>query len=112
MKKIEIIIRPQMLDLVREELEKVGVKGLNYCEIKGFGQQKGHAETYRGQTIFVEYVHKVRLEVVVSDAMMEDVITVVEKTAKTGHVGDGKIFVTDVCEVVRIRTGERGDVAI
>ncbi len=112
MKKIEIIIRPQVLDMVRAALEEVGVTGLNYSEVKGFGQQRGHSETYRGQTIFVEYVHKVRLEVVVKDEMMETILTAVEKAAKTGHVGDGKIFVTDVCEVVRIRTGERGDVAI
>ncbi len=112
MKKIEIIIRPQVLDFVRASLEEVGVTGLNYSEVKGYGQQRGHSETYRGKTIFVEYVHKVRLEVVVSDDMMETVITAVEKSAKTGHVGDGKIFVMDVCEVVRIRTGERGEVAI
>ncbi len=112
MKKIEIIIRPQVLDVVRTALETVGVSGLNYSEVKGYGQQRGHAETYRGKTIFVEYVHKVRLEVVVNDDMMETVITAVEKAAKTGHVGDGKIFVTDVCEVIRIRTGERGSVAI
>ncbi len=112
MKKIEIIVRPQMLDVVRTSLEEVGIKGMNYSEVKGYGQQRGHAETYRGKTIFVEYVHKVRLEVVVTDAMMETVIDTVEKAARTGHVGDGKIFVTDVCEVIRIRTGERGDVAI
>ncbi len=112
MKKIEIIIRPQMLDHVRAALEEIGITGLNYTEVKGYGQQRGHAETYRGQTIFVEYVHKVHLEVVVNDDMMEKVLTTVERAAKTGHVGDGKIFVTDVCEVVRIRTGERGSVAI
>ncbi len=112
MKKIEIIIRPQTLDVVRAALEEVGIKGMNYSEVKGYGQQRGHAETYRGQTIFVEYVHKVRLEVVVANAMMETVLTAVEKAANTGHVGDGKIFVTDVCEVVRIRTGERGEVAV
>ncbi len=112
MKKIEIIIRPQVLDVVRAALEEVGVKGLNYSEVKGYGQQKGHCETYRGQTIFVEYVHKVRLEVVVTDEMMETVVSTVERVAKTGSVGDGKIFITDMFDVIRIRTGERGDIAV
>ncbi len=112
MKKIEIIIRPSVLDDVRAALEEVGVKGMNFSEIKGYGQQKGHSETYRGQTYFVEYVPKVRLEVVVSDDILEAVVSAVETSAKTGHVGDGKIFVTEVTEVIRIRTGERGDVAI
>ncbi len=112
MKKVEIIIRPQVLDVVRVALEEAGVRGLNYSEVKGYGQQKGHCETYRGQTIFVEYVHKVRLEVVVTDAMLESVVGAVEKVARTGHVGDGKIFITDMYEVIRIRTGERGDIAV
>ena len=112
MKKIEIIIRPGMLDLVKNELSTLGINGMNYTDIRGFGRQHGHTEVYRGQTVQVDFLPKVKIEVVVNDELCESVINAVVGTARTGKVGDGKIFVSDVCDAVRIRTGERGTEAL
>lgn len=112
MKKIEVIIRPQVFEELRDALDKVGVRGMNYTEIKGFGRQRGHTETYRGTTIHVDCLPKLRVELVVAEEMVAAVIDCIIATARTGNVGDGKIFVTNVEEVVRIRTGERGDAAV
>ena len=112
MKKIEIIIRPGMLDLVKNELSTLGINGMNYTDIRGFGRQHGHTEVYRGQTVQVDCLPKVKIEVVVNDELCESVINAVVGTARTGKVGDGKIFVSDVCDAVRIRTGERGTEAL
>lgn len=112
MKKIEIIIRPQMLEAVRDKLVELGVKGMNYTEIKGFGAQRGHTETYRGSTIQVDCLPKLRIELVVADSMLEKIVENVVATARTGSVGDGKIFISNVEDAIRIRTGERGEVAI
>ena len=109
MKKIEIIIRPSVFDKVREALSSLGVNGMNYQEIKGFGRQHGHVEVYRGTTINVDFLPKVRFEVVTKDDSVERIIQAVLDAARTGRVGDGKIFISDVQDAIRIRTGERGD---
>ena len=112
MKKIEAIIKPFKLDEVREALSEVGVSGLTVTEVKGFGRQKGHTELYRGAEYVVDFLPKVKVEMIVADAMAERVIEAVVKAARTGKIGDGKIFVTPVEQVVRIRTGESGEEAV
>jgi nitrogen regulatory protein PII len=112
MKKIEAIIKPFKLDAVREALIEIGVQGMTVAEVKGFGRQKGHKEVYRGAEYAVEFVPKVKVEVVVSDPLANRVIETIVRTAKTGTIGDGKVFVTAVGEAIRIRTGETGDGAL
>ena len=112
MKKIEAIIKPFKLDEVKEALADVGVLGLTVTEVKGFGRQKGHTELYRGAEYVVDFLPKVKVEVVLSDEMVSRALEAIERAAKTGRIGDGKIFVTNVEEVVRIRTGERGEPAL
>ena len=106
MKKIEAIIKPFKLDEVREALSEVGVAGLTVTEVKGFGRQKGHTELYRGAEYVVDFLPKVKVEMIVGDAMVERAIEAIVKAARTGKIGDGKIFVTAVEQVIRIRTGE------
>ncbi len=112
MKKIEAIIKPFKLDEVKEALADVGVLGLTVTEVKGFGRQKGHTELYRGAEYVVDFLPKVKIEVVLSDEMVSRALEAIERSAKTGRIGDGKIFVSTVDEVVRIRTGERGEPAL
>ena len=112
MKKIEAIIKPFKLDEVKEALQEIGIQGLSVIEVKGFGRQKGHTELYRGAEYEVHFLPKSRAEVLVDSADVEKVITTISEAVKSGKIGDGKIFVTEVQEVVRIRTGERGAEAI
>jgi nitrogen regulatory protein PII len=112
MKKIEAIIRPSRLDEVKEALTSAGVSGLTVTEVKGFGRQKGHKELYRGAEYVVDFLPKVKIEVVVPEEIVAQVIDAVERAARTGKVGDGKLFVYEVAEAVRLRTGERGDLAL
>ena len=112
MKKIEAVIKPFKLDEVKEALHDVGVSGLTISEAKGFGRQKGHTELYRGAEYVVDFVPKVKVEVVIEDGMVERVIEAIIAAAQTGRIGDGKIFVSPVEEAIRIRTGERGAEAI
>ncbi len=112
MKKIEAIIKPFKLDEVKQALTELGVAGLTATEVKGFGRQKGHTELYRGAEYVVDFLPKVKVEVVVADALAGRVVETVERVAKTGRIGDGKIFVIPVEEVIRIRTGEHGEEAL
>jgi nitrogen regulatory protein P-II 1 len=112
MKKIESIIRPHLLEVVKNALQEVGVVGMTITEVKGFGRQKGHTETYRGSEYKVDFLPKLKIEVVLAETLVDQAIEAVIKTAKTGKFGDGKIFVSNLEEVVRIRTGERGEQAI
>ncbi|HEY9379836.1 MAG TPA: P-II family nitrogen regulator [Burkholderiales bacterium] len=112
MKKIEAVVKPFKLDEVREALAEVGVTGLTVTEVKGFGRQKGHTELYRGAEYVVDFLPKVKIEVVVTDEMLDPAIEAIIKAARTGKIGDGKIFVTSVEQVVRIRTGETNEAAI
>ncbi len=112
MKKIEAIIKPFKLDEVREALSEVGVSGLTVTEVKGFGRQKGHTELYRGAEYVVDFIPKIKLEVVVASSLVETAVEAIVKAAHTGKIGDGKIFVTSVEQVIRIRTGESGEAAI
>ena len=112
MKKIEAIIKPFKLDEVKEALNDVGILGLTVTEVKGFGRQKGHTELYRGAEYVVDFLPKVKIEIVLSDEMVPRALEAIERSAKTGRIGDGKIFVSTVDEVVRIRTGERGEPAL
>lgn len=112
MKKLEIIIRPSMLDKVRDALSGVGIHGMNYVDILGFGRQHGHTEIYRGSTVKVDFLPKIKIEVAVHDEALEKVIDAVMHAARTGHIGDGKIFVSDISDAIRIRTGERGEEAL
>lgn len=112
MKKIEAIIKPFKLDEVKEALNEVGIQGITVSEVKGFGRQKGHTELYRGAEYVVDFLPKIKLEIIVRDDMVTKVVETIEAVARTGRIGDGKIFVLAVEEVVRIRTGERGDAAI
>jgi nitrogen regulatory protein P-II 1 len=112
MKKIEAVIKPFKLDEVKEALQEIGLKGMTVTEVKGFGRTGGKKEVYRGSAYVVDFVPKVKVEIVVPDGMVGDVIDAIEKSAKTGRIGDGKIFVMPVEEAVRIRTGERGEDAI
>ena len=108
MKKIEAIVKPFKLDEVREALSELGVTGLTVTEVKGFGRQKGHTELYRGAEYVVDFLPKVKIEAAIKDDLVERVIEAIEKAANTGKIGDGKIFVFDLLQVVRIRTGETG----
>ncbi len=112
MKKIEAVIKPFKLDEVKEALHEVGVKGITVTEAKGFGRQKGHTELYRGAEYVVDFLPKVKLEVIIEDALAERAVEAIQQAAKTGRIGDGKIFVSSIDEVIRIRTGERGAEAI
>jgi nitrogen regulatory protein P-II 1 len=112
MKKVEAIIKPFKLEEVKEGLASVGVKGMTVSEVKGFGRQKGHAEVYRGAEYTVDFVAKVKVEIVVSADLVDKVVKVILDNARTGKIGDGKIFVSPVESVYRIRTGEQGDDAI
>ena len=112
MKKIEAIIRPSRVDEVKDALNSVGVSGMTVSEVRGFGRQKGHKELYRGAEYIVDFVPKVKIEVVVQDEVVAQAIDAIERTARTGKLGDGKIFVLEVVEAVRLRTGERGNLAI
>ena len=112
MKKIEAIIKPFKLDEVKDELNKAGVQGITVSEVKGFGRQKGHTELYRGAEYVVDFLPKVKLEVIVPDDIAEKVVQTIINTARTGRIGDGKIFVYPVEDAIRIRTGERGKDAI
>ena len=112
MKKIEAIIKPFKLDEVREALSEVGVSGLTVTEVKGFGRQKGHTELYRGAEYVVDFLPKVKIELVVADSGVDAAIESIVKAARTGKIGDGKIFVSNIEQVVRIRTGETGECAI
>ncbi len=112
MKKIEAVIKPFKLDDVKEALQEVGVQGMTVVEAKGYGRQKGHTELYRGAEYVIDFLPKVKIEVVVPDDQLERVVEAIATAARPGRIGDGKIFVTDVQDVIRIRTGERGPQAI
>lgn len=112
MKKIEAVIKPFKLDEVKDALSEIGVQGMTVTEVKGFGRTGGKKEVYRGSAYVVDFVPKVKIEVVVAEELVHDVIETIEKSAKTGRIGDGKIFVSPIEEVIRIRTGERGKEAI
>jgi len=112
MKKIEAIIKPFKLDEVKEALQELGVQGMTVQEVKGYGRQKGHTELYRGAEYVVDFLPKIKVEVVVSDDQLEAAIEAITNSARTGRIGDGKIFVSELTDVVRIRTGERGRQAI
>ncbi|HPX61255.1 MAG TPA: P-II family nitrogen regulator [Deltaproteobacteria bacterium] len=112
MKKIDAIIKPFKLDEVKEALNEIGIQGITVCEVKGFGRQKGHTELYRGAEYVVDFIPKIKLEIVVADEMVQQVLETIQKTARTGRIGDGKIFVTPVEAIVRIRTGETGEDAL
>ena len=112
MKKIEAIIKPFKLDEVKDALNEIGIQGMTVTEVKGFGRQKGHTELYRGAEYVVDFIPKIKVEIITSDALAEKVVGTIERVAKTGKIGDGKIFVYPVDEAVRIRTGERGEMAV
>ena len=112
MKLVSAIIKPFKLDEVREALSAIGVQGITVTEVKGFGRQKGHTELYRGAEYVVDFLPKVKLEIAIDDALLDQVVEAIEKTARTGKIGDGKIFVYDLDQVIRIRTGETGSDAI
>ncbi len=112
MKKIEAIIKPFKLDEVKEALNEIGIQGITVSEVKGFGRQKGHTELYRGAEYVVDFLPKIKLEIVVKEELAAKVVDTIVNTAKTGRIGDGKVFVLPVDEAVRIRTGERGEEAI
>ncbi|MEC5400168.1 P-II family nitrogen regulator [Uliginosibacterium sp. H1] len=112
MKKIEAVIKPFKLDEVREALSEVGITGLTVTEVKGFGRQKGHTELYRGAEYVVDFLPKIKVEVVVTDSIVDQAVEAIVKSARTGKIGDGKIFVSSVEQVVRIRTGETNEQAI
>ena len=112
MKKLEAIIKPFKLEEVKEALAELGIEGMTVTEVKGFGRQKGHTEIYRGSEYTVDFLPKVKVEVILADALVERAIEAIIKAARTGKIGDGKIFVTDVEQAVRIRTGESGEAAV
>jgi nitrogen regulatory protein P-II 1 len=112
MKKIEAIIKPFKLDDVKEALQEIGIQGMTVVEAKGFGRQKGHTELYRGAEYVVDFLPKLKIELVVGDDQVEGALEAIQKAAKTGKIGDGKIFVLDVANVIRIRTGETGAAAV
>ncbi len=112
MKKVEAIIKPFKLDDVRESLAELGITGMTVLEVKGFGRQKGHTELYRGAEYMVDFLPKVKIELVIQDELLEQALEVIVETAKTGKIGDGKIFVTEVERVIRIRTGEENEEAV
>jgi nitrogen regulatory protein P-II 1 len=112
MKKVEAVIKPFKLDEVKEALQELGVQGMTILEAKGYGRQKGHTELYRGAEYVVDFLPKIKIEVVIPDDQLSSVVEVIQNAARTGRIGDGKIFVTDIVDVVRIRTGESGSAAI
>ena len=112
MKKVEAIIKPFKLDEVKDKLNEIGVQGITVTEVKGFGRQKGHTELYRGADYIVDFLPKIKMEIVMSDTLLNTAISTILKAAHTGRIGDGKIFVTNLEDTVRIRTGERGEEAI
>ena len=112
MKKIEAIIKPFKLDEVKDKLNDLGIQGITVTEVKGFGRQKGHTELYRGAEYVVDFLPKIKMEIVIADTQAEDVVNAIVKAAETGRIGDGKIFITNIEEAVRIRTGERGEEAV
>jgi nitrogen regulatory protein PII len=112
MKKIEAVIKPFKLDDVKDALNEIGIKGMTVTEVKGFGRQKGHTELYRGAEYVVDFIPKIKIEIITSDALAEKVVSVIASAAKTGKIGDGKIFVYHVDDIVRIRTGEHGEAAV
>jgi len=112
MKKIEAIIKPFKLDEVKDALHDVGVEGMTVTEVKGFGRQKGHTEIYRGSEYTVDFLPKIKLEIVLADERVDSAVSAILKSAKTGKIGDGKVFVSGVAEVIRIRTDERGEQAV
>jgi nitrogen regulatory protein P-II 1 len=112
MKKIEAVIKPFKLDDVKDRLREIGVQGMTICEVKGFGRTGGKKEVYRGSAYVVDFVPKVLVQIVVRDEMAKDVVEALLSVARTGHIGDGKIFITPIEEVIRIRTGERGEDAL
>jgi nitrogen regulatory protein P-II 1 len=112
MKKIEAVLKPFKLDEVREALSEIGVSGLTVTEVKGFGRQKGHTELYRGAEYVVDFLPKIKVEVILSDDLVDRAVDTIVRAARTGKIGDGKIFVTAVEQVIRIRTGESGDAAV
>ena len=112
MKKIEAIIRPHLLDAVRNALQEVGVAGMTIGEVQGYGRQKGHTETYRGTEYQIEFIPKIKVEVIVPEDIEDNVVEAITKTARTGKFGDGKIFITSLDDMIRIRTGERGEAAL
>ncbi|MEK6608388.1 MAG: P-II family nitrogen regulator [Myxococcota bacterium] len=112
MKKVEAIIKPFKLDEVKETLSQIGIQGMTVTEVKGFGRTGGKKEVYRGSAYVVDFVPKVKIEIIVADGLVHQVLETIQRAAKTGRIGDGKIFVTSVDEVIRIRTGERGEDAI
>lgn len=112
MKKIEAIIKPFKLDEVKDALNEIGIQGMTVTEVKGFGRQKGHTELYRGAEYVVDFIPKIKLEIITSDLLADKVAGIIEQVARTGKIGDGKIFIYQVDEVVRIRTGERGETAV
>ena len=112
MKKVECIIKPFKLDEVKEALGDLGIQGITVCEVRGFGRQKGHTELYRGAEYVVDFIPKIKIELVIPDELVDQVVETIMEAARTGHVGDGKIFVMPVEEAVRIRTGECGEDAL
>ncbi len=112
MKKIEAVIKPFKLDEVKDALNEIGIQGMTVTEVKGFGRQKGHTELYRGAEYVVDFIPKIKLEIVTSDELTTKVVDAIEKSAKTGKIGDGKIFIYSIEDVIRIRTGERGETAV
>ena len=112
MKKVEAIIKPFKLDEVKDKLNEIGIKGITVTEVKGFGRQKGHTELYRGAEYIVDFLPKVKMELLINDAQLDEVINTILKAAQTSRIGDGKIFVTNIEETIRIRTGERGKEAV
>jgi nitrogen regulatory protein P-II 1 len=112
MKKIEAIIKPFKLEEVKDALGEVGIEGMTVTEVKGFGRQKGHTEIYRGSEYTVDFLPKIKLEMVLSDAQVDSAVAAIVKSARTGKIGDGKVFVTSIDEAVRIRTEERGELAV
>jgi nitrogen regulatory protein PII len=112
MKKIEAVIRPFKLDDVREALSEIGVRGMTLTEVKGYGRQKGHTEMYRGSEYKIDFLPKIKIEIIATDAMTDQIVSTIVKAAKTGQVGDGKIFVSTIEDVIRVRTEESGEEAI
>ena len=112
MKKVDAIVKPFKLDEVKDKLNEIGVQGITVTEVKGFGRQKGHTELYRGAEYVVDFLPKVKMEIVIADTQVDEVIDTIMKAAQTGRIGDGKIFGTNLLDVIRIRTGERGEEAI
>ncbi len=112
MKKVEAIIKPFKLDEVKDSLNELGVQGLTVSEVKGYGRQRGHTELYRGAEYAIDFLPKIMIDIVIEDSMLDAVVDIIQSKAKTGRIGDGKIFVYDVADVIRIRTGEKGNKAI